>query len=90
MDRLTIDQLLFYGASGILRPGATLPAGALVSADPAQALVQAWHSADQAQSTPFVYLVAATPDGAMAVVDDVPIDGKLAARALGIAERSRC
>jgi hypothetical protein len=87
MDLRSAWTALFYGTTSLLQPGAEIPTGARVTADPAEALTHAWSAASQGTGTPFVYEVGMLGSGAVAVIVDVFIDASLVRQALEIAER---
>jgi hypothetical protein len=88
MDSGSRSKPLFYGTTGLLQPGAELPAGARVTDDPAEALTHAWSEASQGTGTPFVYEVSNLISGSVAVIVDVLVDASLVGRASEIAKRS--
>jgi hypothetical protein len=73
-------QHWYYGAIGRLRPGETVVrGGAFITADPARALADVWQR--EPVGIPFVYEVQ--PEGSgLRVIGAMPIDGRLAWRAL--------
>jgi hypothetical protein len=68
-----------------LRPGDRLPAGLPVTADPAQALADAWRLAGAGNrlGSPHVYELAKDRQ-TFIVIADLPITAKLASRAMTV------
>lgn len=82
------NPVVYLGSAATLRPGDRLPAGLPVTADPAQALANAWRLAGTGgrRGTPHVYELAGSRHR-LVVLADLAITADLAGRAMAMTGR---